>query len=137
MKKMIRMNKKNKKDKVDRRLKTNEILSRGYDGLPQKFKLVLLNADPPYDRELVPMYEKCVCCNLSLGRIEEECNVELGGYCLGCFKIVTEQKDDQPFGEFLCPVGKCSQVKLVEIKDPIKIMPRQPRSLKKRGSKHG
>ena len=132
-----------KKDKVDRRKKSDEIWKIGYDGLPQKFKIVKWNTvkvngrDDPLYLDYIPIYEVCVCCNLSLGRIEEECNVELGGYCLGCFKIVTEQKDDPPFGEFLCPIGKCSQVKLVETKDPIKIKEDKLRSLKKWRLKHG
>ena len=129
------MSKKNKKDKVDRRLKTDEILSIGYDGLPQKFKLVLLNADPPYDRELVPIYEKCVCCNLSLGRIEEQYNQELGGYCLGCFQNVTDQKVDRPFGEFLCTSGLCNQEISLKVKDPIKIKQKKIRSRKMRVKK--
>ena len=141
---MIRMSKKDKKSKVDNRRKNDEIWKIGYDGLPQKFKIVKWNTvqvngkDDSYHLEYIPIYQTCECCNLSLSRIEEECNVELGGYCLGCFKIVTEQKDDSPFGEFLCSVGTCSITKPIENKqDQTKIKPKQTRSPKKRKVQHG
>ena len=129
--------------KADRRRKSGEILKIGYDGLPQKFKIVRWNTvevngrDDPLHLDYIPIYETCVCCKLSLARIEEECNAELGGYCLGCFKIVTEQKDDSPFGEFLCPVGTCSKVKLIANQDPVKIRRDQIRSPKMRKKKNG
>tara|TARA_Y100001936_G_scaffold225252_1_gene243537 strand:+ start:2955 stop:3365 length:411 start_codon:yes stop_codon:yes gene_type:complete len=132
-----------KRDKVDRRKKSDEIWKIGYDGLPQKFKIVKWNTvevngkDDPLHLDYIPIYETCVCCNLSLARIEEEYNLELGGYCLGCFKITTEQQDDSPFGEFLCPVGTCNKTTSIENKyDHTKIKPRQNRSLKKRNVHH-
>ena len=120
--------------KTNRNRTRDKIMKIGYDGLPQLFKIAKWNTpevngrDDPLHLDYIPIYETCVCCKLSLARIEEECNAELGGYCLGCFKIVTEQKDDSPFGEFLCPVGKCSKVKLTTKKDPIKIKRKQTRS---------
>ena len=135
------MSKKNKRTKADKHRKSNEIWKIGYDGLPEKFKIVRWNnvqingKDDQHHLEYIPIYEKCVCCNLSLGRLEEERNVELSGYCLGCFKNVTDQKVDQQFGEFLCTSGLCNQEISLKIKDPIKIEHKQSRSVKKRRQK--
>ena len=53
-----------------------------------------LNADPPYDKELVPIYMSCTECDLYLGSIEEDCADILDGMCLKCFREVTGQSGD-------------------------------------------
>ena len=113
--------------------KSNEIISIGLDGLPQKFKIVYLNAKPPYDRELVPIYKRCMCCDMALGRIEEEFSEELGEYCIGCFKNVTEQAEPGPFGEFVCIAQNCCKEiasVISDVDDPIQIILKQSRSPK-------
>ena len=52
-----------------------------------------LNADPSYDKELIPIYMSCAECNLYLGSIEEDNADILGGMCLNCFREQTEQTD--------------------------------------------
>jgi len=54
-----------------------------------------LNADPPYDKELIPIYMSCAECNLYLGSIEEDNADILGGMCLKCFREQTEQTDKE------------------------------------------
>ena len=44
-----------------------------------------LNADPPYDRELIPIYMSCTECKLYLGGTEEDFADVLDGMCLKCF----------------------------------------------------
>lgn len=116
----------------------NEIMSIGYDGLPQLFKIVKWNTvkvngkDSPYHTEFVPIYKRCKCCEMALGRLEIEHNFIMGGYCEGCFKNVTEQTEFGPFGEVLCPNGMCNELKSLENKDLIKIKQKSKRSTKKR-----
>ena len=52
-----------------------------------------LNADPPYDKELIPIYMSCTECNLHLGSTEEDYADILGKMCLKCFREQTEQTD--------------------------------------------
>ena len=56
-------------------------------------KLVKLNADPPYDRELIPIYMSCTECNLYLGGTEEDFADVLDGMCLKCFRESIGQTD--------------------------------------------
>ena len=53
-----------------------------------------LNADPPYDKELVPIYMSCTECSLYLGSIEEDHADILGCMCLKCFRDATGQSGD-------------------------------------------
>ena len=120
-----------------------EMMSIGYDGLPQLFKIVKWNTvkvngkDSPYHIEFVPIYKRCSCCEMALGRIEEEHNLIMGGYCEGCFKNVTEQIESGPFGEFLCSNGICNESKSLENKDPIKIKQKRLGSTEIRRTKNG
>ena len=120
------------------KLNRDEIMSIGYDGLPQLFKIVKWNTvkvngnDTPYHIEYIPIYKHCICCNLALGRTEEEYNLIMGGYCEGCFKNVTEQTEPGLFGDFLCSTGYCTAKKYPETKDPIKIKEKTKRSTRKR-----
>jgi len=50
-----------------------------------------LNADSPYDKDLIPIYMSCAECSLYLGSREEDYADILGGICLECFMEVTEQ----------------------------------------------
>ena len=52
-----------------------------------------LNADPPYDVDVVPIYMSCTnkACNLYLGSVEEDYADILGGMCIECFREETEQ----------------------------------------------
>ncbi len=50
-----------------------------------------LNADQPYDKELIPIYMSCTECSLYLGGMEEDYADILDGMCLNCFREVTEQ----------------------------------------------
>ena len=52
-----------------------------------------LNADPPYDRELVPIYMSCTECDLYLGSTEEDFADVLDGMCLSCFRDSIGQTD--------------------------------------------
>ena len=52
-----------------------------------------LNADPPYDRELIPIYMECTECNLFLGGKEEDFADILDGMCLKCFRELIGQTD--------------------------------------------
>ena len=52
-----------------------------------------LNADPPYDRELVPIYMSCTECDLYLGSTEEDFADVLDGMCLSCFRESIGQTD--------------------------------------------
>ena len=52
-----------------------------------------LNADPPYDRELVPIYMSCTECDLYLGSTEEDFADVLDGMCLNCFRESIGQTD--------------------------------------------
>jgi len=52
-----------------------------------------LNADSPYDKELIPIYMSCTECNLHLGSTEEDYADILGKMCLKCFREQTEQTD--------------------------------------------
>ena len=53
-----------------------------------------LNADPPYDKELVPIHMSCTECGLYMGSIEEDHADLLDGMCLKCFLEVTGQPGD-------------------------------------------
>ena len=46
--------------------------------------------DPPYEKELKPIYMGCTECGLFLGSREEDLADMLDGMCLKCFSIVTE-----------------------------------------------
>ena len=48
-----------------------------------------INADPPYDVDIVPIYMACTECGLFLGSIEEDYADMLGGMCLKCFMKMT------------------------------------------------
>jgi len=50
-----------------------------------------LNADPPNDKDLIPIYMSCTECEDKLGSIEEDNVDSLGGMCLKCFREQTEQ----------------------------------------------
>jgi len=50
-----------------------------------------LNADPPYDKELVPIHMSCMECDLYLGSTEEDYADILDGMCLKCFREMTGQ----------------------------------------------
>ena len=52
-----------------------------------------LNADPPYDKELIPIYMSCTECKLYLGSTEEDYADILGEMCLKCFREQTKQTD--------------------------------------------
>lgn len=99
--------------KSNRNRKRDEIMKIGYDGLPQLFKIVKWNTpevngrEDPYHLEFIPIYKRCACCSMALGRIEEEYGLIMGGYCIGCFKNVTGQMEPNTFGEFACPEMKC------------------------------
>ena len=47
--------------------------------------------DPPYDKELKPIYMACTECGLSLGSKEEDYADMLDGMCLKCFRELTDQ----------------------------------------------
>ena len=62
-----------------------------------------LNADPPYDKDLIPIYMSCTAkrqrkdgtsfteCSLYLDSIEEDNADILDGMCMNCFREQTEQ----------------------------------------------
>ena len=52
-----------------------------------------LNAEPPHDKELVPIYMSCTECGFYLGSIEEDCADILDGMCLTCFRKLIDQTD--------------------------------------------
>ena len=52
-----------------------------------------LNADLPYDKELIPIYMECTECNLFLGGKEEDFADILDGMCLKCFRELIGQTD--------------------------------------------
>ena len=54
-------------------------------------RVCTLNADLPYDKELIPIYMSCAECSLYLGSREEDYADILGEMCLKCFMEVTEQ----------------------------------------------
>ena len=54
-----------------------------------------LNADPPYDKDLIPIYMSCTKCDLYLGSTEEDYADILDGMCLKCFREQTEQIDKE------------------------------------------
>ena len=52
-----------------------------------------LNADTPYDKDLIPIYMSCTECKLYLGSTEEDYADILDGMCMKCFREQTEQTD--------------------------------------------
>ena len=54
-------------------------------------RVCTLNADSPYDKELIPIHMSCPECGLHLGDTEENYADILDGMCLNCFMEVTEQ----------------------------------------------
>ena len=54
-------------------------------------RVCTLNADSPYDKELIPIIMSCTECSLYLGGTEEDYADILDGMCLNCFMEVTEQ----------------------------------------------
>jgi hypothetical protein len=56
-------------------------------------RVCTLNADPPYDKELIPIYMSCTECSLYLGSTEEDYADILDGMCLKCFREQTKQTD--------------------------------------------
>jgi len=52
-----------------------------------------LNAVPPYDKELIPIYMSCTKCGLYLGSTEEDFADVLDGMCLKCFRELIGQTD--------------------------------------------
>ena len=65
-------------------------LSSGRAGVTRVCKL---NTDPPYDKELIPIYMECTECNLYLGSTEEDFADVLDGMCLKCFRELIGQTD--------------------------------------------
>jgi len=53
-----------------------------------------LNAVPPYDKELIPIYMECTECELYLGSTEEDFADVLDGMCLKCFRELIGQTDN-------------------------------------------
>ena len=49
-----------------------------------------ITADPPYDKELIPIYMSCAECSIYLGSIEEDNADILDGMCMNCFREQTE-----------------------------------------------
>ena len=49
------------------------------------------DCDPPYDKELKPIYMGCTECGLSLGSKETDYADMLDGMCLKCFRELTDQ----------------------------------------------
>ena len=47
--------------------------------------------DPPYEKELKPIYMGCTECGLFLGSREEDLADMLDGMCLKCFRELTDQ----------------------------------------------
>ena len=122
------------------------MLSIGTDGLPQRYRIVYYPTenDPAHHKDMIPIYQTCACCKMSVGRIEEELKEELDGHCLNCFKNMIDQMEPGPFGEFTCPNGQCvmdekqlKELQSEKIKDPIEIPLSQKRSLKKLRVKNG
>ena len=56
-------------------------------------RVCMLNADLPYDKELIPICMSCTECKLYLGSIEEDHVDILDGMCLKCFKEMTDQME--------------------------------------------
>ena len=54
-------------------------------------RVCTLNADSPYDKELIPIIMSCTECSLYLGGTEEDYADILDGMCLNCFMEITEQ----------------------------------------------
>ena len=54
---------------------------------------VELNAKPPYDIEIIPVYMHCVQCSMAMGDVEVDNADILDGLCLKCFREMTEQTD--------------------------------------------
>ena len=52
-----------------------------------------MNADPPDDKDLIPIYMECTECNLFLGGKEEDFADILDGMCLKCFRELIGQMD--------------------------------------------
>ena len=106
----------------------DEVWSIGADGLPQKCKVVKWNAASPYDKQLIPIYNQCICCNLAVSRLEEENWEELGHYCIDCFKNITGQKEPSPFGEVFCPNGFCyKEVQVEEVPESVEQKVQKPK----------
>ena len=55
-----------------------------------KLKMHII-ADPPYDKELIPIYMSCAECDLYLDSVEEDNADILDGMCMNCFREQTEQ----------------------------------------------
>ena len=54
---------------------------------------VELNAKPPYDIDIIPVYMHCVQCSMAMGDVEVDNADILDGLCLKCFREITEQTD--------------------------------------------
>ena len=54
---------------------------------------VELNAKPPYDIDIIPVYMHCVQCSMAMGDIEVDNADILDGLCLKCFREMIEQTD--------------------------------------------
>ena len=54
---------------------------------------VELNARPPYDIDIIPVYMHCVQCSMAMGDVEVDNADIIGGLCLKCFREITEQTD--------------------------------------------
>ena len=52
-----------------------------------------INADPPNDVDLIPIYMSCTECGLYLGSDEEDYADILGGTCFVCFKKMIGQTE--------------------------------------------
>jgi hypothetical protein len=135
---------KSRKEDNSVKCKQDEVLSIGPDGLPQRYRIVYYPTenDPTHHKDMIPIYETCACCKVSVGRIEEELKEELDGHCLNCFKNMIGQAETGPFGEFTCPNALCvmdkKQLKELQpekVNDLIKMKAEQLRSRKMRGKK--
>ena len=66
------------------------------------------SCDPPYEKELKPIYIGCTECGLFLGSREEDLADMLDGMCLKCFRKLTDQTAywyDMPPATKICKKG--------------------------------
>ena len=72
-----------------------------------------INAEPPYDMELIPIYTACSECGKYLGDIEDEHADVLDGMCLVCFSQLTGLGEDNSFLSSHLGVGYPKEIKPV------------------------
>ena len=61
-----------------------------------------MNAEPPYDMEVIPIHIPCSECGKYLGDIEEENTDALDGMCLVCFSQLTGLEEDDEYHVDAC-----------------------------------